>query len=71
MSTADEIELAAWRLAFNHIGDGTPNGVAQAIGAEMDKLKRDRDNWKHVANDCLWIAAAGSVYEIGSNDVHS
>ena len=49
MTTADEIELAAWRLAFDHIGDGTPNGAAKAINEEMDRLKRAIERYRKLA----------------------
>lgn len=59
---ADEIELAAWRLAFDHIADGTPNGVAVAINEEMDRLEREVEAWRKVAASGVRQAINSSVY---------
>lgn len=49
MTDQDQAELLAWRLAFDHLGDGTPDGAAQAINTEMDRLKRDSDHYKEMS----------------------
>lgn len=68
MADHDYAELIAWRLAFDHLGDGTPDGAACAINEQIAELQAQRDAWKKVAADSLRIAAAGSVYEIVSNN---
>ena len=39
MTDNDYAELVAWRSAFRHIGDGTPEGVVNAINERIAKLR--------------------------------
>ena len=44
MTDNDYAELEAWRSAFGHIADGTPDGVANAINAQIAQLEHERDS---------------------------
>ena len=70
MTDQDQAELLAWRLAFDHLGDGTPDGAAIAINERLDKLQRDAEAWQLVAESGVRKAQISSVYECKSNDVH-
>ena len=49
MTDKDQAELIAWRLAFDHISDGTPDSVAQAINEQIAKLQAERLHWERCA----------------------
>lgn len=65
MDAKDQAELIAWRLAFDHLGDGTPNGAARSINEQIATLQAERDDWKRIAaGSASMIEVVGSVYEV-------